>query len=139
MNRLALICFNAFLLLAINGGYLWPHAEPSIFYISNLVLHLALGLVLTGIALGYLLISFKKIIPVARWALVCFLVSSIPALALLFLGNTQPHLWILHSHIFCPRRPTPGFSRKCPKSFFGPKTVKIKCRSDLTIGTIGAC
>ena len=99
MNRFALICFNAFLLLAVNGAYLWPHAEPSIFYIANLALHLGLGLVLTGIALGYLVTRFRRMIPVARWALACFLASSIPALALLVVGNTQPHRWILHSHI----------------------------------------
>ena len=99
VNRLALICFNAFLLLAINGAYLWPHAEPSLFYLSNLALHLGLGLILTGIALGVLLTGFRRMEPLARGALACFLASSIPALALLVVGNTRPHRWILHLHI----------------------------------------
>ena len=99
VKKFPLGCFYAFLLLAVNGAYLWPHAEPSIFYMSNLALHLGLGLVLTGISIGYLMKSFKRMKTATRWAVLCFLASSVPAVALLVLGNTQPHRWILHLHI----------------------------------------
>ncbi len=99
MKKFPFKCFYAFLLLAVNGAYLWPHAEPSVFYMSNLALHIGLGLVLTVVAVGYLLKGFRRMKAVARWTVACFLASAVPALALLVLGNTRPHRWILQLHI----------------------------------------
>ena len=31
------------LILILNSAYLWPFAEPTLFYLGNLVLHLLLG------------------------------------------------------------------------------------------------
>src|ERR1019366_850300 len=57
--------------LIINGAYLAAFAEPSIFYMGNVLLHLGLGLGL----------------------------MVLPALYLVVRGNTLDHRWALWSHI----------------------------------------
>ena len=99
MDRFSRICFYAFFFLIINSAYLWPHAEPHIFYIFNVVIHLFLGITLTAIVSWYLLKNFKKIQFKSKLGLTCFLVSAVPAIALLFIGNIQPNRWVLHLHI----------------------------------------
>ena len=39
----------AFVILLLNSAYLWPLAEPTMAYMSNLVLHMLLGLALRSL------------------------------------------------------------------------------------------
>src|ERR1035438_1720969 len=78
-------------LLILNSGYLVAFPRASVFYMANVVLHLALGLVLMGVALGYV-----KSHPRPAGA---FLVAGLPALFLVFYGNTRDHHFVLWLHI----------------------------------------
>src|SRR3982750_2900352 len=75
--------------LILNSGYIAAFADPTIFYMANVVLHLGLGLLLMLAALVWL-----KRRPVESGA---FLLCGIPALYLAVAGNTlqhRPALWV---------------------------------------------
>jgi tetratricopeptide (TPR) repeat protein len=81
----------ALLILIVNSAYLAAFAQPSIFYMGNVLLHLALGLALMVLALLW----------VRRYPWECgaFLLAGLPALYLAVRGNTMDHRWALWSHI----------------------------------------
>jgi tetratricopeptide (TPR) repeat protein len=89
----------AFILLLLNSAYLWPLANPTLFYMSNLILHMALGMYLAIVAAQYLSRYFRTMPPAARWGIMLFLLSAVPALALMVVGGLRPNRWILHLHI----------------------------------------
>jgi hypothetical protein len=93
MRRLSWPQIGAFslALLVVNGAYLLTFASASIFYESNVLLHLGLGLVLTAAALRW----------VRRYPRECgvFLCCAIPAAYLVIRGNTLQHQWARDSHI----------------------------------------
>ncbi len=70
-------------LLILNSGYLFCFADASIFYELNVVFHLAAGMLLTVIAT----FSIRRF-PVAG---VTTLLAAMPALYLVFAGNTLDH------------------------------------------------
>ena len=80
-----------FLLLMVNSGYLAAFAQASIFYEANVLLHLGLGLILT-IAAVVLLRRYP-------WAGGVFVVAALPALYLVFRGNTYDERAVLWAHI----------------------------------------
>jgi tetratricopeptide (TPR) repeat protein len=77
--------------LIVNSAYLAAFAQPSIFYMGNVLLHLGLGLGLMAIAARW----------VRRYPVECgaFLLSGLPALFLAVRGNTMDHRWALWLHI----------------------------------------
>src|ERR1039458_9946417 len=77
--------------MIINGGYLAAFAEPSIFYMGNVLLHLGLGLGLMVLAA-----LWARRYP---WESGAFLLSGLPALYLVVGGNTLDHRWALWLHI----------------------------------------
>src|ERR1039457_1254148 len=81
----------ALLVLIVNSAYLAAFAQPSIFYMGNVLLHLGLGLALMVLALMW----------VRRYPWECgaFLLAGVPALYLAVRGNTMDHRWALWSHI----------------------------------------
>ena len=89
----------AFVVLLLNSAYLWPLAEPTLFYLSNLVLHMLLGVVLAAACLFYLLRQFKSLSFTTRLGLILFLLSAVPAMVLMKVGGMRPNLWLLHTHI----------------------------------------
>jgi tetratricopeptide (TPR) repeat protein len=89
----------AFVVLLLNSAYLWPLAEPTIVYMGNLVLHMLLGLVLTIAAGLYLWKHFSTMSRLARWGLLLFLCSALPAVILMKIGGMRPNRWLLHLHI----------------------------------------
>src|SRR5262245_5289251 len=89
----------AFLLLLLNTAYLWPLAEPTLFYMSNLVLHMGLGILLAVVAVRYLLMNRASLPCAARWGLLLFLLSAIPGLIIMKVGGLRPYRWILQLHI----------------------------------------
>src|SRR4249920_1542692 len=77
--------------LTVNGAYLAAFAQPSIFYMGNVLLHLGLGLSLMVLAAVW-----ARRHPAACGA---FLLSGLPALFLAVRGNTMDHRWALWLHI----------------------------------------
>src|ERR1035441_8217362 len=77
--------------LIINGAYLAAFAEPSIFYMGNVLLHLGLGLGLMALAA-----LWARRYP---WECGAFLLSGLSALYLADGGNTLDHRWALWLHI----------------------------------------
>src|SRR5690348_12974772 len=87
MHRDKLVRYSGILLLAllINTAYIAAFASPTIFYMGNVVLHLALGLALT-----ILLFWFLRRMPLAAGL---FLLAAVLGLFLAVRGNTMPHRW----------------------------------------------
>src|SRR6185369_15826956 len=81
----------AFLALIVNSAYIAAFADPSIFYMANVLLHLGLGLALMVVAVIY-----ARRHPVES---VAFLLAGLPAIFLAVRGNTMDHRWALWSHI----------------------------------------
>jgi tetratricopeptide (TPR) repeat protein len=78
-------------LLLINTAYIAAFASPTIFYMSNVVLHLVLGT-----ALAILLLWFIREMRVAG---ALFLVAALAGIFLAVRGNTTPHRAVLQAHI----------------------------------------
>ena len=78
-------------LLLINTAYIAAFASPTIFYMSNVVLHL-----LMGTALAILLLWFIREMRVAG---ALFLVAALAGIFLAVRGNTTPHRAVLQAHI----------------------------------------
>ena len=93
MNKTNLIraAIAGLALLIVNSGYLVAFPRASVFYMANVVLHLALGLALMAIA-----VRFVKSHPRPAGA---FLLSGLAALFLVFYGNTRDHRFVLWLHI----------------------------------------
>jgi tetratricopeptide (TPR) repeat protein len=89
----------AFVVLLLNSAYLWPLAEPTLFYLSNLVLHMLLGLALAAACLFYLIRHFKSLSFTMRLGLILFLLGAVPGMVLMKVGGTRPNRWLLHTHI----------------------------------------
>src|SRR5260370_2483508 len=77
--------------LIVNSGYIAALAEPTIFYMGNVLLHLGLGLALMVFAAVW-----ARRYP---WVSAAFLLSGLPAIYLAVGGNTMDHRWVLWLHI----------------------------------------
>src|SRR5579885_1412780 len=77
--------------LIVNAAYLAAFAHATIFYELNVLLHLAVGLALAGVAIRW----------APRYPRECgaFVAAAIPAVYLAVAGNTLPHRWALWLHI----------------------------------------
>src|SRR3984957_3052858 len=80
-----------FLFLLINSGYIAAYPAASLFYMGNVVSHLAAGLLLMAVALGAV-----KRYPREGGA---FLAAGLAAVFLVAQGNTLDHRGILWIHI----------------------------------------
>ena len=89
----------AFVLLLLNSAYLWPFADPTLFYLGNLVLHMLLGLLLTAACLVYLFRHFKSLSFAIRLGLILLLLSALPGIVLLKVGGMRPNRWLLHTPV----------------------------------------
>jgi Cytochrome c554 and c-prime/Tetratricopeptide repeat len=81
------------LLLVLNSAYLWAFAFPTVFYMANVLLHVALGL---AVAAGFFILWRKKAPALARAA---FGVSLALGLFVTWSGATTPNRWALWAHI----------------------------------------
>jgi tetratricopeptide (TPR) repeat protein len=73
----------------VNIGYVAAFNTPSLFYMANVVLHLALGLALAAGALY----AYRNL---PAWLLAA---SAAAAIGLVKMGNTRDHRWLLMAHI----------------------------------------
>jgi hypothetical protein len=53
---------GAVAVLLVNSAYLWAFAEPSVFYFSNVALHVGLGIATSAAALHFL-IARRPVLP----------------------------------------------------------------------------
>ena len=90
-DRILRIAGILFLVLLVNTAYVAAFASPTIFYMTNVLVHLGLGLVLT-----FILLYFIRAIPIAGGL---FLVSAAAALYLTVRGNITEHRWALWVHV----------------------------------------
>ncbi len=87
-----------FLVLLVNTAYIASYASPTIFYMTNVMLHLGLGLALT-IALGVLIAKrpdLRRGLPVAA---ILFLLALLLGVFLVVRGNVIQNRWAFWSHI----------------------------------------
>jgi tetratricopeptide (TPR) repeat protein len=73
----------------VNIGYVAAFNAPSLFYMANVVLHLALGLALAAVALY----AYRN------WPAWLLAASAVAAIVLVKMGNTRDHRWLLLVHI----------------------------------------
>src|SRR5664279_2488429 len=78
-------------ILILNSAYLAAFAQPSIFYMGNVLLHLGLGL---GLMVLAALCARRH-----PWQCGAFLLCGLPAIFLTVRGNTLDHRWALWLHI----------------------------------------
>jgi hypothetical protein len=90
-DRILRIAGILFLVLLVNTAYVAAFASPTIFYMTNVLVHLGLGLVLT-----FILLYFIRAIPIAGGL---FLVSAAAALYLTVRGKITEHRWALWVHV----------------------------------------
>ncbi len=86
MSRVFTLLFAALLL---NTAYIAAFAEPTVFYMANVLAHLVGGVIVTVIA--------WRILP--RWSAILLLISAAIGLYLVKTGNTFGQRWVLWAHI----------------------------------------
>jgi tetratricopeptide (TPR) repeat protein len=88
------------LLLTVNAGYIWAFASPTIFYMGNVLAHLAIGVIVC--VAGILLLGRERAIRKAwsvRVAALALLVSAGFGGFLIAVGNMLEFRWALQAHI----------------------------------------
>ena len=103
------IFFCAFLILLINSAYLFSFGEPTLFYISNVLFHIGLGVVLiipfSIYTYQYLRrnlqahIQKKQISTLGQVGSIGIIVGIISGGYLMIVGATTPYRWLLITHI----------------------------------------
>jgi tetratricopeptide (TPR) repeat protein len=95
------------LLLVANSAYLAACGDPSLFYVSNALLHPVLGII-AAVLLVALVVSRRKRSGDALWGapqagyvplLLLFALTAIFGVYLLFAGMTRPHSLALYAHV----------------------------------------
>src|SRR5262245_44235003 len=90
---------GAFAVVLINSAYLWAFAEPSIFYFSNVALHVGLGIVLTIAALSYWVARRPAVSSLLRIGLVLTGAGVLAGMVVTLTGATAPYRRLLDIHI----------------------------------------
>ena len=102
----------AWLVLLVNTAYIAAFPSPTLFYMGNVVLHLALGLALTlavvrlwrrGRPAGAAAAGGENDLaagsPMGRAAVWLLVIAAAAGVALAVAGNTTPHRWLLWTHV----------------------------------------
>jgi Tfp pilus assembly protein PilF len=87
-----------FLVLLVNSAYIAAFASPTIFYMSNVLVHLVLGVVL-AVAFAVLLVKRPELRPGGVPAGVLFLIALIAGIWLSVAGNLRAHRPVLWAHV----------------------------------------
>ncbi len=87
-----------FLVLLVNTVYVAAFSSATVFYMTNVLFHLVLGVVLS-LAVIFTIHRRKDLIAGAPVALGFFLLALIFGLVLTWKGNVYANLWLLWSHI----------------------------------------
>ena len=87
-----------FLVLLVNTAYIAAYASPTIFYMTNVLLHLGLGLALT-IGLGVLIAKRPDLRSGLMVSGILFLLALLSGVFLVVAGNVTQNRWAFWSHI----------------------------------------
>ena len=93
------ISLSAFLILLINSAYLFSFGEPTLFYISNVLLHVGLGIVLILPFSVYVYKQFGWVSTLGQIGMIGIIVGIISGGYLMIVGATTPYRWLLITHI----------------------------------------
>ncbi|HVX67780.1 MAG TPA: multiheme c-type cytochrome, partial [Bryobacteraceae bacterium] len=85
-----------FFVLLVNTAYIWAFASPTVFYMANVLLHVALGIAVAAAAVLLLRNRWREVPPAAAGA---FLIATALGLYLTYAGATRDHRWALAAHI----------------------------------------
>jgi tetratricopeptide (TPR) repeat protein len=87
-----------FLALLVNTAYVWAFASPTIFYMTNVLLHLGLGVVLS-VTLSWLVARDAEFRAGGHWAFALLLPAFLLGAYVTAAGNTVDHRWALWGHM----------------------------------------
>jgi tetratricopeptide (TPR) repeat protein len=87
-----------FLVLLVNTAYIAAFSSATVFYMTNVLFHLVLGVVLS-LAVVFTIHKRKDLLAGAPVALGFFLLALIFGAVLAWKGNVYANLWLLWSHI----------------------------------------
>jgi hypothetical protein len=87
-----------FLILVANSAYLAAHADATLFYFSNVLLHLIVGVAL-AVASARELAAWRRWPRLLLWASPLLAVGAVLGAVLAVIGATRSHAWILRAHI----------------------------------------
>ena len=93
------ISLAAFLILLINSAYLFSFGEPTLFYISNVLLHVGLGIILILPFSIYVYKQFGWVSTLGQIGMIGIIVGIISGGYLMIVGATTPYRWLLITHI----------------------------------------
>ncbi len=97
-SRAVPLLVGAFGILLLNSAYLAAFATPSLFYYSNLVAHVVIGLALAVAWLSMFGLPHPASLrTVVTWALLA--IAALTGVALMIVGATRPNRWLLQLHI----------------------------------------
>ena len=96
MRKLSLA---AFLILLLNSAYLFSFGEPTLFYISNVLLHVGFGIVLILPFCIYTYKKFKRVSKLGQIGSIGIAIGIITGVYLMIVGATTPYRWLLITHI----------------------------------------
>src|SRR4030095_6581325 len=88
-----------YLLLLVNSSYLAAYADPTLFYFSNVALHLILGVVLAIVFAAHAIKHFNRFSGMLKLAVILLAVSTALGLFMMWSGATRQYRWALYSHI----------------------------------------
>jgi tetratricopeptide (TPR) repeat protein len=88
-----------FLVLVVNSAYLAARADPSLFYFTNVLLHIGLGLALTVAAVVRWAGQWRLWPRLLLAAGLLLAVAAVSGLALVVMGATRSNAWLLRTHI----------------------------------------
>ncbi len=91
--------FYLFLLLLLNSAYLFSFGEPTLFYILNVLFHIALGILLIIPFSIYFCKKIRSITLLGRIGVFCIIVGILSGVYLMIVGASTPYRWLLITHI----------------------------------------
>ena len=93
------LSFFGFLFLLVNSGYLVSFGEPTLFYISNVLLHVAVGVLLVIPFVGFVSRRFTGMSIMGKGGVIFLAVGGASGGYLMVVGATTPNRWLLVVHI----------------------------------------
>lgn len=98
-GRAARVLAIAFIILLINSSYLAAYAEPTLFYFSNVALHVLLGGVLAVAFAVFAIKRFAQFSWLMRIATILLGAGAAFGFYITKVGATRPFRWALYTHI----------------------------------------
>ena len=99
MRFWAKLRFFGFLFLLLNSAYLISFGEPTLFYISNVLIHVVVGVLLIILFIGYLRRYFGSMSVAGKGGMIFLGAGAISGVYLMIVGATTSNRWLLALHI----------------------------------------